>query len=159
MQTMAKNSVSGISVIEVLVTLMIFSLISLIAVPGFAELQNSFNRNNAKKQLEFHVKRARTESITKGTRGILSTTSGGYSFGFDYLPYSDPPIADEVLFSATLPHDITIFVNDNIIFDSRGTLVDMDGLPNFLDITLNQYNKKFCIGKLLTTGILSYQCE
>ncbi len=149
----------GTSVVELLVAVTIFSVLTAIAVPSVITVRESFDRHFGKSQVEFALRRARSDSVDRGTRGILRFSKDGasYSFGFDYLPFSSAPIEDYVSFIRDLPPKVTV-LGDPLVFSSQGFLVDVSGNPTDAKFILSYAGEEYCTGKIHSTGNIEYGC-
>lgn len=154
------RNVKGSSLVELLVTITIFSIFATVAIPNVVALKSSFDRHSGKGQVEFAIRRARNEAIAKGTRAVLqfARDGGSYSFGYDYSPYNTPPAEDIVSYVRDLPSEITAIATQTIIFNSQGNLVDQNGDLTQLEITLSYLGHSYCSGTVLATGDLDYAC-
>ena len=155
-----KNS-KGFSMVDLIVALSLFLLLSMIALPKLPEYMTTFNRVNARTHLIQDLRLAQAETVTPGCRGIfiIDGDNGGYTFGCDYLPYdtSDPPSYDEQEFSRTLPDNITVDSSARIIFNSRGQVVDKDDVLVNRTVELTDTSDgsvKFMTGTLYSTGVV-----
>lgn len=151
---------TGFSVMELLVAMTLFSIMIGTAVVKVPALVNSFNRNAALQNVEFDLRRARAEAIAQGARGVVTILPGGnqYTFGIDYSPYSDPPVADSITFSRTLPRDVTFTSSEDILFDPGGYIIDAHSILNSSEVTLSQDGTTFCNGTIFSPGDLEITC-
>jgi hypothetical protein len=92
-------------------------------------LMESINRNNSRNEFEYDLARAQNEAASMGTRVVMTPAADGrsYQFGFDNLPYANPPVIEQPIFTRRLPTGITIGASQAVIFDSRGFLVNAEG--------------------------------
>jgi prepilin-type N-terminal cleavage/methylation domain-containing protein len=150
----------GFSILELCVVMAILAILAAIAVPDYSEVSGSFNRQASVSQVEFDLRRARAEALAAGTRGVVSIGGGGaqYSFGFDYLPYAEPAAAETEEFRRRLPAKITFSSSVELIFDSRGYLVDEDGNLTSAALSLSFDGTSFCSGTVLSTGTVTLSC-
>ncbi|RMG39204.1 MAG: hypothetical protein D6719_13815, partial [Candidatus Dadabacteria bacterium] len=115
----------------------------------------------ARQQFEFSVMRARAEALANGTRVVFQTNTDGsvYKFGTDKLPFNDPASYDQLIFSDSFKGDVKLTLNDTLIFNSRGYVVDQDDQLNSVSVTLKRKGKTFCTGTIYATGFLDYSCN
>lgn len=156
-----KNSERGITLLDLLATLILSAVISSFGIPQLANLTKTFDRFNARSNLLQDLKRAQAETIMEGCRGIVSIAADGksYSFGCDYLSYDTDPVPspDDVRISRILPANVTITASGNIIFDSRGQSVDENYVLQNVTISLNGSEGAFASGTILGTGVFTYE--
>lgn len=156
---------AGVTLMELMVVVGLTSVLGFVALPNFSRFSGAFNRMNTRNYLLIDLKRAQSESITQGCRGIVKINSDlkGYTFGCDYLSYdaSENPSPDKISFRRNLPSQITLNSNAPVIFNSRGETVDIDGIMSNSTITLTERvvgeNIDFAVGTLLGTGVFTYQ--
>lgn len=149
----------GFSFLEFLISVSIFFLILAAGIPQYSELSHSYLRNQASQQFKFDLKRFRTETLAEGTRGIVNIDSAGktYSFGYDHLPFNDPPNFDSEIYSRTLPENIYLQGTDQIIFDSRGYAVDEDGNLATIAVPMYQLNQGFGQTIIFPVGSIRFE--
>lgn len=154
------QSECGFSVLEMIVSLVVVSLLIAVAAPQRAALQASFYRNNGVNQIEYDLRRARSEASARGAQGIVSIAADGrsYTVGIDVLPFSSPPVADQQLFARSLESGIEISAGSTLIFDSRGYLVDQYGELTSQAVEVSYEEETFCSGTLFPTGNLELDC-
>ena len=116
------KSSKGLSVLELLVALGIFSIIGMSAVPATRAMRTSVERGEALDQVEFDLRRIRTEAVATGLLSVFRINPDGntYTTGFDLLPYGSPPSIEETAFGGNVPHTVTLSSATPIYFDSRG---------------------------------------
>ena len=146
---------------ELTVTVSILLFFGAVAIPSYSEMNDSFDRNASRQQLDFDLKRLRNEAISNGSRGILTIAAGGtsYSYGFDELPYSNPPVADAVVIQRNLPGEITLTATQQVIYDTRGYLIDVNGNFTSSTLTLAHNLSGFCDGTIEPIGIFNSNCS
>lgn len=149
---------AGQSLLELLVVLAISFLLACVGVPGFAELKQSISRNSARNQINFDLSRTRAEAMAKGARAIMrfNETGSGYTVGIDYFPYSSSSETDETLYTSELPGNVNLSGVQELIFDSRGYLIDTDGSPIDLNINLNDHGGCFLTATIYPIGGIYY---
>lgn len=155
------NSQTGISIVELIAGFAIFGLIIVSAIPHLGDLNQTFSKSNAIKEIEFSIQRAKSEALANGSRAIFAVSGDGrsYSVGFDVLPYSSSPaIADTILFQEILPSTITLDLANPLIFDSRGFLIDESETPTTRSITFYSSDSDYCSATILSTGQTSFSC-
>ena len=106
-----RDSSSGFSLMELLVTLLILAIIGIQAQPSLAALKASFDRNNAKNSFEYDLRRARSEALSKGVLIIITVSSDkkSYTVGSDALSYDTTNgNHDALLYTSELPPNITL---------------------------------------------------
>ncbi|MCB0333338.1 MAG: GspH/FimT family protein [Bdellovibrionales bacterium] len=150
----------GFSILEMMVTVAIASLLAAAAIPQYVELQNSFERSMFIQQLDNDIRRARSEAQAQGMRGILAVSEEGteYSIGTDGLPTSESATPDTIVLTRDLGSRNTVSLSDSIIFDGRGFLVDSDGEPTTITVTLSRDGEEFCSGSVYPVGAFIYTC-
>ena len=89
----------------------------------------------------------------------IESGGGAYNFGFDNVPFNDPASADSGIFRRVLPTNVTLSSTADIIFDSRGYLVDVDGDLTSATLTISFDSSSFCSGTLEATGNLELDCN
>lgn len=149
---------AGQSLLELLVVLAITFLLACVGVPGFAELKQSISRNSARNQINFDLSRTRAEAMAKGARAIMrfNETGSGYTVGLDYYPYASSPMIEQTLFVSTLPGNVSLSGVQDLIFDSRGYLIDTAGSPVDLNIYLNDLAGCFLTATIYPIGGIYY---
>ena len=152
----------GFSMIEMVVVLAILAIVASSALPGYGQMFASFNRQNAVNQIEFDIRRARSEALADGTRGVIAFAGGGseYSFGIDQLPYSNPAVANTQEFRRVLPKNVTASSSVPLVFDSRGYLINASsGAITSATLSINYEGTQFCSGSVFSTGTISLACN
>ena len=153
------RSIHGFSVLELLVVMTIFALLTTLALPQFVSLESTFARSDSLQRVEFDLRRAKSEALAAGARTVVSfdDRGQGYSIGFDYLPFNDPPAADEIFLNETLPSTISLnSESSTIIFDSRGFLIDDAGSPTTVDISLVENGAEYGTASISATGAITF---
>jgi prepilin-type N-terminal cleavage/methylation domain-containing protein len=157
----------GFTFMELLVTLSILSLVALSALPTITATKASFDRRNAKNLLEFDLRRARSEALSKGVRIVMTLAANGksYTVGSDLLPYDLATGApDNVLFTTTIPNDVTLSFSGTgpnqtkLIFTSRGFLSDISGNRNTAQrvATLSYLGTSFTTATVYPVGVAQF---
>jgi prepilin-type N-terminal cleavage/methylation domain-containing protein len=156
---MGINSTDGFSLLELLFVMVIFAILTAIARPDLDAMSPSIARADAIKQVSFDLQRAKNEALAEGVRSILSVSGDGksYSIGIDYLPYNDPPSADEVTLGEQLPANVTMGASQTVIFDSRGFLIDDAGAGTTASVNLSLKDAQFCTFDISAAGVLNVQ--
>jgi len=144
----------GASIIEILASVSILTTMIATGVPQTTALWETFEGSKAVKQFVINVRRARIESLTAGTRGVLKVDvdADGFSFGIDAAPYSNPALSDYSVFRENLGESITLNTSDTLIFDSRGFLVDVDGDPTTAAFSISVKGDLFASGTISSSG-------
>lgn len=159
------NSIeAGFTVFELMVAIVITALVAYAAIPRFDELNASMERMNVRKNVLLDLRRAQAETVTHGCRGIFKIAANlrSYSYGCDYLAYdtANPPSADGIIFSRTLPTNFYISSDQIIIFNSKGQIVDEAAFIDSRTVTLSENTSGptvvFATGTLLGTGLFEY---
>jgi len=128
----------GFSAFELLIVLGIISIVGMSAVPASRAMKASVERGEALNQLEFDLRRIRTEAVAAGLLSVFQISNDGksYTAGFDLLPYASPPQIEEVVFGNDLPNTITVTADQGIYFDSRGFLINDTSDPTTSEVTI-----------------------
>jgi len=149
---------SGVSLIDLMVSLVIAASLMAIALPGQSALHDSFNRGTALKQLQGDLRRARSEAVGSGTRTVLSIAPDGstYEVGFDYQPYNSPPAMDIVTFRGILPNKITLASSIPIVFDPRGYAIDDSGANTQVTVELKEDGSTYTTGTIYAAGFMIF---
>lgn len=157
----------GFTLLEMLVTLLVLSVLAAIAQPRITAVKASFDRNNAKQVLEFDLRRARLEALSKGVRVVITLASDGksYTVGNDLLAYDTTNgNYDNLLFTTVLPKDITLSFSgsganaNKLIFTSRGFLSDIAGNRNTSQrvATLSYAGSAFTTATVFPVGVAAF---
>lgn len=154
----------GFSVLEMILVLIIFAILGAIGIPAYKSIYTAFNKRNAEIQVLQDLRLAQATAVEQGCMGIWSILDEGesYSFGCDYVPYSGslPPVADTELFYRYLPNWIRLAIDEEIIFNSRGQVVDELGFLTTRSLTLSASEgagyQEFNSGTLTATGFFAY---
>ena len=145
--------------VEVLVSILIFSIVVGIAIPTFPLLLESNARRLTKDMFRADIIEARIYAITENARGVFTFSSGNavYTFGIDYPPYSSSPaVADIIKFRRNLPNKVTITPDVQIIMDSRGLLVDTNNTYTIPNLIFAYNGTTFDSVALYPTGMLEH---
>ncbi len=146
----------GFSLADLLVTITICGLIAATAIPQYRDVTAVLARDAAVKQLDFDVRRAKADAVAQGVRTVLTIASddSSYTVGVDRVPFSSPPVADEVITNGKLPYSTKVSTTNNrLVFDSRGFLVDDNGNPITGLLTFTQNGATFATGTVYSTGV------
>lgn len=161
MHSLSKKS--GFTLVELMVTVAVFAIIATFAVPAFRTIivSNSvaFDRDEFFNLLQL----ARGEAIKNGTATTICKSSDGAScnnaLGWNggWLLFKDEDrdgtldAPGDTVIKAVAPLDGQVTVNqsngDNVItFESRGLLLDGDGIFTFSHSEGTQYDKTVAVG-------------
>lgn len=157
----------GFTLIEMMVSLIILALLALSAQPIISETKASFDRRNAKNLLEFDLRRARSEALSKGVRMVITLATNGksYTVGSDLLPYDlTNGSHDSKLFETVLPKDVTLSFSGSgpdqskLIFSSRGFLSDIAGNRNTSQrvVTMSYRGTSFSTATIYPVGVAAF---
>ena len=148
----------GYTLLEVLLTVLIFSVLLALAAPSMRELQGSVRRVGVERQLMSDLQRLRGDAGARGTRGVFTVLPGGesYAYGLDWLPFNRPAAVDGDGTLRTLPPGMAIEPEGTLIFDARGFLVDAEERPASASLTLSHDGYAFAVGTVLPTGALEF---
>jgi len=131
----------GFSLIEMMVALFIVGILLAIATPNYVDMSRSFSKSNVRIQLLQDLRRGQATTVSEGCRGVFSFSSDGrsYSFGCDYLPYSEanPPVADSLRFTKELAKGFSVSADATILFNSKGQVIDSDGVLDSRSLQVN----------------------
>ena len=154
------QSEAGYSVIEMVGVVSILSLLAVFAIPQVDVLMGSFDRQQARQQFALDIARARSEALAEGVRAVLSidNDSESYSYGLDRLPFNSPSSADETMITTELPNGITIFLESDLVFDSRGYLIDSDGEFRTETVQLYHDGEEYCEVTVYAAGSVDTEC-
>lgn len=153
MKTSLEN---GFTLLELLVACSIFAILIALAVPANDDLRDSFSRNIALNMLINDIAKAQSISISTGSRGILTTTNNGtgYTFGLDIFPYNNSFEAETVEFTRTLPNAIALNIDENVIFNPRGLVINTSELLVSRNLSLECRGAQFKSLTLFPTGVI-----
>ena len=153
---MHRHRSGGFTILELLVAISITVVIGAFALPEVGAWYEILDKQNAQIQVLQDLRLAQATTVEQGCQGVLTLDAAGesYTFGCDYVPFdSSPPIAaDSNLFTSTLPPKVTISVDDQILFNSRGQIVDDQGFLSSRSVTLSYNESPFLSGTLSATG-------
>lgn len=146
----------GVTMLEVLVALALSAVISASMLPQFSAVKSSYNRNDARQQLAFDLRRLMSRARKDGAQGAMTISADGrqYTLGLDHFPYSSPPNIDTVILTRTLPNAITVTSTAQVLFDSRGFLIDNQGSLTTLTLALQSSGNAYYSATLYPTGFL-----
>ncbi len=154
------TSQGGFTLLELLVTIAILGVSIAASSSKISEIARSFNRHNARYQLESNILRYRVAAQASGARVVMNSNNSGrsFTFGYDRLPFSDEGVADEIISTITMPVGISVSIDQVVIFNPQGYVVSIsDELVN-RSISLAYDGKVFCSGSLFPAGVLEYDC-
>ncbi len=151
---------AGYTIFELVITVLLVGVVSTLAAPRLGEMFDSYDRRNAELQVIQDMRLAQKTAVEQGCQGILISGAGGntYSFGCDYVPYSaaTPPVYDGVLFTRNLPTDISIVLDSQVMFNTRGQTIDSNGALDTRTVQLRIHEpsgiRVFNTGTLSPTG-------
>lgn len=151
-------SEAGHTLLELLIVFVLFGVLSESAVHGVVSLQKSIQRNTARQQVEFALRRARSEALANGSRAIVTVATDGNSFsiGLDAYPYSSTFAPDSTIFNARLPDGIALTTNHTIVFSSSGSLIDSNGSLTTITASLTDSDATFLSGTIYPIGTIDY---
>ena len=145
---------TGFTLLEMLVVLFIVGLGLLTAGLNFPEVFNSFTRNDARRMVLDDIERARQEAVTRGAVTFFSILSGGNQFtiNVDNFPYTNPWTSDVRIVQHELPTGVTLELDKQIAFDSRGYVTDSQGNLTTIYLVLKLNGEPFYSGIIYPTG-------
>lgn len=154
------RSENGFSLLEFMVTVCIASILAAIGIPQYLALQRTFAHQTAVKEIEFAVRRARAEGLAHGGRAILATQNSGerYIIGIDSAPFSSTNTPDYLLVTKDLASGTSLTLADELVFDSRGFLIDSAGDPSNATLTFYADETLFCSGTVFPTAVMQFDC-
>ena len=161
------RSMRGFTILEILVTLLALALLTAVAQPNLAEMTASFDRKNARQILEFDLRRARSESLSKGVRVVITLAADGksYTVGDDLLPYDlVNGNVDNLQFTTVLPRDVSLSFSgsgadsNKLIFSSHGFLSDIAGNRNTSQkiVTISYKGTSFATATVYPVGVARF---
>ena len=152
---------AGFSAVELMAAVAITAIVGLSAVPASRLMRSSIERGEALNQIEFDLRRIRTEAVATGLLAVFQVADTGksYSTGFDLLPYNSPPRIEENAFSGGLPNSIGISASAPIYFDSRGFLVNDVSDPTTSTLTVTSDGATFAQIIISPTGALDVHLQ
>lgn len=159
-----RSGEGGFSVVELLVTITIASILASTAIGQFVEINSVFDRWNARTLLLQDIRFAQAKSVTQGCRGVFTISGGGnsYSFGCDYLDYDtvDPITADAIFINRTFPTSISLSVDDTIIFNPKGQIINPTGALETRTLALTDTgggeSVEFSTASIFATGVFVF---
>lgn len=148
---------SGFTVFELLITLAVTTIVSSIAMLGLSNIRSSFDKNEARYQLEADLKVLRNAAIESGARSFFIIGAGGssYSAALDYSPYGPTPSNERTLFTRTLPQGISLASGSTVIVNPKGFTIDSSGTISSTSVTLSFRSSTFLSATLYPTGVLA----
>jgi prepilin-type N-terminal cleavage/methylation domain-containing protein len=119
----------GMTLVEVMATVMLFGSLIGIGLVGLSNLNDSFRSAQTREQLRADILTARMKALSERTRIIMTTTLDGYEVGYDYPPYSLSGTIDPerpIIISRNLGKDLSLQLEQNgyLTIDSRGNPID-----------------------------------
>lgn len=156
----SRSSEAAFSSIELLVVLTMIAILTYSGTQQYISTLGAFTRMTSINQFQSDIRRARIESITQGGRGIVELTSnGGYRMGIDYWPFDSGATIETQLFATTFSSEIEFEASGDMIFNSRGFLVDEGGLPTTVTFNFKFRGGEFCDGFVYSSGIVELSCR
>ncbi len=145
---------SGFTLFEMLVVLFIVGLGLLTAGINFPEVFHAFSRNDARRIVLDDIERARQEAVTRGAITFFDILPGSNQFtiNVDNFPYANPWSSDIKIIQHELPGGVTIELDKDIAFDSRGYVTDNQGDLTTIHLTLKLNGEPFYSGIIYPTG-------
>ena len=136
------NKIAAFSILELLVAMSIASILMGTAMIGLQDITLSLNKSDAKAQVRSHLRLAQVQSVNEGGRGVLLLAADGlsYSFGYDYITDgydTTSPVsydASALQWTKNLPNLIKISLSKEVIFDSKGRVIDSFGAITDVDV-------------------------
>ncbi|WP_394176737.1 GspH/FimT family pseudopilin [Thalassotalea litorea] len=130
------KKIRGVTFIELMITLVIISILALVAAPSFVRSIESRNLTSAAEALYSHLQLARSESLLRSEDVVFSVSGLGstsWAFGINELTACDPTIADNTSASACVLQiddgdGAFVAANDNVLHKMDGT--------EFTDVTM-----------------------
>lgn len=154
------KSCRGFTAAELVVAIGITGILMLVGIPRYIELNQSFARDKAIREFESVVRRARSEALRRGTRVILTSTSGtDYQLGVDIAPFSNTLVPDSVISRYVLPTNTTLTLTQNIAFSTRGLVIDTFGDPTTVNASFLYSGSNFCSASILSSGVVQFTCS
>lgn len=159
-----REKVLGFTALELLITMLIFSILCFSAIPQLSKLYQVYDKRNAEMQILQDLRTAQATTVEQGCRGIfvVAADNNSYSFGCDYVPFSSssPPPFDTQLYTRKMPSNTKISTDAEIIFNSRGQVVDEQNFLTTRSVVLSSLESSgyttFNTGTLTATGFFSY---
>lgn len=151
---------AAFSSIELLVVLVMLAILTYSGTQQYISTLGAFTRMTSINQFQSDIRRARIESITQGGRGIVALDgTGGYRMGIDYWPFDNGVNIETQLFSTVFSSEVEFEATGDMIFNSRGFLVDDDGLPTTVTFSFRFRGEEFCDGFVYSSGIVELSCR
>jgi Tfp pilus assembly protein FimT len=155
------NNYSGFTILELLVVLSFTAIMVAAAVPKMSEFRQVMHKNSAEFQVVQHFRWLQAKAVEQGCRGMLivSQNKQSYSLGCDYIPFDDSadPQFDILLDTHHLPGEVRMDIDDVVVFNTRGQVINSQGNLQTRAVTLSYYNEPFKTGSLRATGFFDYQ--
>jgi Tfp pilus assembly protein FimT len=152
---------SGFSIFELLVVLSFTAIMVAAAVPKMSEFRQVMHKNSAEFQVVQHFRWLQAKAVEQGCRGILivSQNKRSYTMGCDYIPFDDSadPQFDTLLDTHHLPGEVRMDIDDIVVFNTRGQVINSQGNLQTRTVTLFYYSEPFKTGNLRATGFFDYQ--
>lgn len=153
---MQYKSENAFTLLELLVACSIFGMLVAIAVPVNSDLRESYSKNMAFNMLVNDIAKAQSITIARGNRGVITTSNSGnsYTFGLDVFPYNPNFTAETTEFTRNLPNSVTLHLDENIIFNPRGLVINTSELLVSRNLSLEYENSQFKSLTLFPTGVV-----
>jgi len=154
-------SENGATLFEVMATALVFVALSALAVPNLVELKGSFERHRGKAEFQSAIREAKARAVSEGTRAILNVSTDGasYTFGFDLVPFNDPPKEDSTESIRDLPENVTLSLSNPVVFNSQGYLIDETGSLANVNAELKYFGDTYCKATVYASGYTDYNCQ
>lgn len=153
-----KRLEQGVTLFEVLLAQLILLLMVSLAVPAYAVLQRSYEKELVKQQFASDIRYARERAYTNGAKSfiVIQPDSNFYTVGLDYLPYNVIPYEDTSDLIRTLATELSLYSDDTIIFNAEGVLVDANGSPASVEVQFLEKSIVFANARIFPTGVVDF---
>ena len=150
----------GMTLVEVMATVMLFGSLVGIGLVGLSSLNDSFRSAQTREQLRADILTARMKALSERTRIIMTTTLDGYEVGYDYPPYSLSGTIDPqspIIISRDLGKDLRLQLEQDgyLTIDSRGNPIDDESSElTSASFQLTKRGNTIFQGTILPTGTI-----
>jgi|GEM_PF-6217498 prepilin-type N-terminal cleavage/methylation domain-containing protein len=150
----------GMTLVEVMATVMLFGSLVGIGLVGLSSLNDSFRSAQTREQLRADILTARMKALSERTRIIMTTTLDGYEVGYDYPPYSLSGTIDPqspIIISRDLGKDLSLQLEQDgyLTIDSRGNPIDDESSElTSASFQLTKRGNTIFQGTILPTGTI-----